>query len=62
MKGINTVQDVLRHSADQLEKVGSDRDWYKEQYLQLKKEADVQEVMHLIVLFAAYGYYDVSCF
>jgi hypothetical protein len=48
VKKLATVQDVLTHSADMLEKVGAERDWYKEQYLVMKKEAEVREVMSLM--------------
>ena len=48
MEKLATVQDVLRHSADELEKVASQRDWYKENYLLMKKEAEVREVMSLM--------------
>jgi len=48
MQKLATVQDVLRHSADELEKVAVQRDHYKEQYLLMKKEADVREVMSLM--------------
>ena len=48
MEKLATMQDVLRHSADVLEKVGSERDWYKEQYLLMKKEAEVREVLGLM--------------
>jgi hypothetical protein len=48
MQKIATVQDVLRQSADELEKTAQQRDYYKDQYLLMKKEAEVREVMSLM--------------
>lgn len=48
MEKLASVQDVLRHAADQLEKTAEQRDWYKDAYQKLKKEADVNEVLHLM--------------
>ena len=48
MDKIATVQDALNHAADVMEKVADERDWYKERYLQLRKEADVNEVLGLM--------------
>lgn len=48
MDKIATVQDALNHAADVMEKVADERDWYKERYLKLRKEADVDEVLGLM--------------
>ena len=48
MKKLATVQDVLRHSADQLEKVAGERDWYKEQYEKLAQQNSVSEVLSMM--------------
>lgn len=48
MKKLATVQDVLRHSADTLEKTAQERDWYKEQYEKLATEHQVGEVLQIM--------------
>ena len=48
MEKIATVQDALNHSADVMEKLAGERDWYKDRYLKLRKEADVNEVLGLM--------------
>lgn len=48
MKKLATVQDVLRHSADTLDKVAGERDWYKEQYEKMAQENAVTDVLSMM--------------
>ena len=48
MKKLSTVQEVLDHAADTLDKVGAERDWYKDRYQKLAQEHSVDEVLSIM--------------
>jgi len=48
MDKIATISGLLKHSSKVMNKLADERDFYKQKYLELSKEADVNEVLRLM--------------
>lgn len=48
MEKMATVSGVLKQSAEVMEKLADERDFYKDRYLKLKQASDVSEVLTLM--------------
>ena len=48
MDKIATISGLLKHSSKVMNKLADERDFYKQKYLKLSKEADVNEVLRLM--------------